>query len=349
MNATSHLAPWLIVTTVALASCETATAPKPVPPETGFFVLVTTGVSASNRHVAGFNKRRDFAGNDFHTPFRVSGGVEHTLQVASGSTQAGALALNENGDVAGYDFTPWQLDRALKWLAGSDAPTDTVFYGARPADLNNHRDALFANIAAYSYAAERDSALFLWSMNGIETVSTYQIPGLAGHSTFGVAINDSREILGQESASGIVNAVILDRVARPAPKSSCAFTLSAFIGTYPIALNDSGAYVVRRGAQQCLISPGDSSVVFDFEVGEHGLNNNGWLIGARLDPSGDTVPVVSIRGAQAIPVDSLFASADDRMGWKLESFVGLNDNNEILAVGSKAGIKQFLILAPRAR
>jgi hypothetical protein len=87
--------------------------------------------------------------------------------------------------------------------------------------------------------------------------------------------------------------------------------------------------------------------VFNFEVAQHGLNNNGWIIGTKHNVDGSTTPVVSVRGRTTIAADSLFASPADRAGWTIEKFVGLNDNNEILAVAKKGDAEQFVILIRR--
>lgn len=336
-NARSIL--WCAVAVPLVASCDAA-GPAVVPPVSGFFAVAPTGVSATNRTVAGFNSRREFAGSDGVTAFRVIGGVEHSLQARTGSVRVLVSAINESGDVVGADYVQGDpYPRIDRWPANSDVP-EVMPFQTLVADMNDAGDMLFSS-GLYSRTDARDTAFVLWTKNGLATISSMEIPNYGGLLIFPFAINNSREIFADVFSGGLYWATVAHAAPR-LPTSRCEFVTVSKFSFHPVALNDSGQSVISYYDQYCLRRPGKPSLVYTRRVVSRGLNNNGWLI---FGPD----PYVSAAGSAPIPADSLFASPPDRGGWAIEKFVAINDNNDILAVGFRDGLRQFIILAPKSR
>ena len=327
-----------LVATCALVGCENPFGSERRAPATGYYEVVATQVAADGRTVAGFNKRGDFVIQDGSSAFRHSDGVLTQLLGVAGATAVTVAGMNENGVVIGRSGTI-----PVRWAAGAATPDQAPLTNRPLTDINNAGDAIFES-GYYSQAASRDTAFIVWNAAGaIETINSMAVSQSGGFGfLYARGLNDSREVL--VSVVQLHSWVqLLSSLQRPAPDGgACAWATQ--IGA--VALNDSGAYIQAAGSsQQCLVRPGKPLAnLATFTTSRTRFNNNFWMAGDDKSGAG---PVLATHPDTVVKVADLFEREIDRAGWTIESFVALNDNNEVLAVATKNGAREFVVLKPR--
>jgi hypothetical protein len=333
-----------------LLSCDSSSGIDPrADPVTGYYVVVPTNISAVGHFEIHFNDRGDILFNDVSGVYRYASGTLQVLETVAGASQTVGRAMNQAGDVAGDATVPGANPKVLKWLAGSTTPiemppipAELPFAAlARSADINDTEDVLIDGLAS-----SRDTAFLIWSRDGFVPLVTDAFSQFNNErKVYAHTFNNSRDILAWSSLGTSSDAFLLDAQLGLIPGTNCPPKGAGAQAVAPLILNEAGTFVVAHRGQHCLLRPGQPMLVLPFGVS--GLNNNGWLVGA-FAADGPSIPVVSMGDTTFVPADRLFATDSDREGWLLESFVRINDNNEILAIGNKGGARQFLILKPRA-
>ena len=314
-------------------------------PRAGYYVVSTTGIAAEGRVIAGFSEAGDFAGHDAEGAFRVHQGTLQRLGSLAGATQTLTFAMNAGGDIVG-SAQVGGVTRPLRWLADATVPLEPSF-GATvaPADINDAGEVLLAT-ALYSQAEQRDTAVILWTPAGRQTL---RLPADAWTSglVFPSHLNDRRHLLASVMISNL--GVVAVRSAGTTVDHLDCDVSGGWRSEGPVAMNDSGAFVVSGGDRHCARFPGGGMMSLRFHVAPRGLNNNGRMIGFADGTSGAAIPVVSVADSTYEPVSRLFRSDQDTGDWEIVALRAINDRNEILAEGIRSGAREFVILRPRVQ